>query len=1007
MKPFDPATYLKDVLGPYLDSTELPSLFERYCLQVEDDDDRAIEARLDKVKELWDKRIERPKYGPLVRLLIERHEEACLILGDPRERRREAAAAAREQSERAEASGRARKEWEALLQAAVKQHGGIDPTTRATLERAAQNLGLDAGFVSSRLDAVPAAAVQAVLSADQRRETRKALTSLAQDLGETRVGLNLFHALGLPGVTLDVAEIRARHGELDSENAKRRPGNTKVLYGTMLVITKRLLLDGDPRAYVEGLLLDVREQLAADGIRAAVDDGVIDELEAERLARRAVELGLTPELGQRVVAEVARENGVPLRTSAPVDYVACAACNHVHARDRASDRCERCGAELFMRCPDADCATVNDAAAARCRKCGADLRQFVAASRRLAGLGDLLRGGRLEQAREELAEIECILGGVPEVARRTRELDAALERARAAWSQAETAIAERRLYAARRSLQELRRTAVDLPGPEGPTAAERLSWVAERLAAAEAALRSAREAHGPAREAALVRALRIAADCREAEEELGHMPADPPTRVRAAIEGADMVVAWTASPTAGLSYEVTRVAADGARDLVSDAAQGARIVDAEIASGANVRYEVVAVRGRSRSTAAVSEPIVAARELQELAAFSGDGEVRLTWKPIGARGRVLVHRRNEGSGAQEELTPDSAGLVDCQVRNGERYAYHTRVEYAGPGGEAVLTKGATAFAQPSPRPEPVAIRAAQPSPPGVLMTFARPPSGTVTVIRCAGEPELAAGDELDPGRLDELGDLLAADGSGVRDPDPHTGSRWYLPVTVAGAMAVAGHPFRYLALPGVDNVRVLDGGGAVRVTWSWPAELRTVLVVWRQDRQPEGPDDPAAQRRSLRLGEYRDHGGFTIDAPGEAGVFVAVYPAARVDGEMVHGTVSSRASRAAFRRTPKTDVRYAVRRTGIRRKRLEIDVLTPPEGELPGMVVVARPGDLLPRDASDGDIVARLGGGEPHQSALDLSGRNRPLTVRVFLSSAGAEASHRLLDPNVEDLVIR
>ncbi|HEY2768906.1 MAG TPA: hypothetical protein VGI76_11665 [Solirubrobacteraceae bacterium] len=1007
MKHFDSSTYLKEVLGPYLDSPELPGLFERYCLETSDSDETAITARCKEVKQLWDMRVERPKYGALIRLLLERHGEAVLTLEDPTERRRAAAGAAEVENARVQAGERARNEWEALLSAALHQHDGLDPGVRASLVRAGESLRLDPVFVRQRLDAAPVAVVRAELTTAERKDIRKALAALAQDAGEPRSGLTLYHALGLPGITQDIAEIRRRHSILDADNNKRKRDNTRVIHETMLVIAKRILIDGDPRAYEESLVSDVQDELTADGLRAAVDDGAIDEMEAEHLARRGVELGLTPELAGRVVTQIARESGVPLRTAAPVDYIVCGTCSNVAARERAGERCDQCGAALFITCPKDDCATVNDASVGRCRKCGADLRQYATAMLKLAGLDGLLRAGYLQQAGDELMGIEQVLGSTPEVERLNQEVADAVKSAHAEWRAAEAAIGRRCLYAARQTLQNLRRTAGDVPGPEGIPPADRLAQVTEQLKLAEAAVIRARTASGEAREAIFVEALALAADCQEAREALDRLPASPTSGVRAAMSGAEVIITWQPSPTAGVGYEVTRVQSDGTRVQLAAAQPGCEAVDQTVASGVIARYEVVAVRGASRSSSATSAPLVVARELQQLLVFSGEREVRLTWSALSARGRVLITRKHERTNVEETLAADSTGITDRGLTNGERYTYLARVQYVGPSGEPVITGGTIVYGQPVARPEPVTIIAAEPSPQGVLISFSGPPSGTVTVLRCVERPGLAPGEQLDPLSLPSLGTVVPPDSCGARDPDPQPGSRWYLPVTVAGTMAVAGEPYQCVALPGVSNVRATDDGVAVRLTWSWPETLRAVLVVWRKDRQPEGPEDPAAEKRVFRLSEYKDRGGFTIDGRSGESIFVTVYPAARVGNDYHYGTAASREARAAVTRVRKTDVRYEVKRIGMRRKKIEIGVLEPGVGAVPEIIVVARVGDLLPRQPADGEIVARLGGSQPLTSTVDLDGRSRPLAIRAFLSGAGANASHRVLDPGVEDLVIR
>jgi hypothetical protein len=1006
MKPFDANTYLKEVLGPYLDTSELPGLFERYCLEPSDRDDAAITARCREVKQLWDMRSERPKYGPLVRVLQARHGEAVLTLEDPTERRLAAAAAAEVESARAQAAEHARREWEELLSAALRQREGLDPAVRASLERAAESLHVDPQLVRQRLDEAPVAAIRTELTAAERRDIRKALTALAQDTGERRSGLSLYHALGLPGITQDTATIARLHDELSTETNKRRQDNTKVIHETVLVSAKRYLIDGDPRAYEESLVKDVQDALTADGLRAAVDDGVIDEMEAEHLTRRGVELGLNPELAARVVTQIAQESGVPLRTAAPVDYVVCGTCGNVAPRERAGEHCEQCGSELFVTCPNDDCGTVNDASVGRCRKCGADLRQYAAARARLAALNTLVHAGHVQQANDELASIERILGSTAEVQRSIHEVGEALSAAHAEWHATEGAIDEHRLYTAHRCLQALRRTASDVRGPRGATPVDRLVWVSERLTAAEAALARARGATGSAREALLAEALTIAADCQEARGELDRIPPAPASAVEAIVNGSELLVTWQPSPTAGVAYELTRVESDGARTQLAASRQRCEMVDQSVRSGVVARYEVVAVRGASRSTGATSPPVVVARELQQLTVFSGDREVRLDWTALGARGRVLITRKHETSGRQETLVAESNGLTDRQLTNGEHYTYIARVLYADPSGEPVITAGTVVYGQPVARPEPVTITATEPTPQGVLISFSAPPAGTVTVLRCHEQPALTLGEQLDPLALDRLGTPVAPDTRGARDPDPESGGRWYLPVTVAGTMAVAGEAFRCLVLPGIRNVHATDEGNAIRVTWEWPESLLAVLVLWRTDRQPEGPEDPAAERQMFRRSEYKDQGGLTI--AGDAGLpaFIAVYPAARVGNDYHYGTSASREARAAVTRVQKTDVRYEIKRSGTRRKKIEIAVLEP-GGSVPEMVVVARPGDLLPRQPTDGEVIARLGGSQPSNSTLDLDGRSRPLAIRAFLAGTGASASHRVLDPGVKDLVIR
>jgi hypothetical protein len=1004
VRPFDPAAYLKEVLAPYVGSAEAPGLFERYLLDPDDDDDRAIEARLREVKALWDKRAEQPKYGSLIRLLIGQHTEASLTLGDGDARRKESAKAAAQAAERTAAQARSAHEWEQLVREVTRGDGALDAVRRARLEKAAVQLGVSAGDVRARLDGIPEAELPQALDESRRAEVRRALAALAQDVEEPRVSLSLFHALGLPEITLDRGEIETLHEQLVRANGRRSHGNTKTLYATVLTHVKLLLLDGDPRVYLEGLLLDVRDQLSAEATRAAVNDGVIDQVEAEQLIQRALGLGLPRVLADRVLVEVGKEYGVPIRVGAAVDYVACPTCNRAHPRERAPEVCDACGAPLFVVCAADGCAVRNDALAPRCTGCGADLGAQRAALRVVARLPALLEAGRIRQAEQELAPVHAVLGAVPGAEPLAQRVEQAMRSARASWTRVEAELAERRVYAAAGLLRALRRDAVDVAGPDGSTPADRLAVAERRVQSAEQALARARRAAGDAREAALVEAVGFAADCHEAQRALDEIPPAPPSHVAVAIGDRAVEVEWAASPTAGVAYEVRR---GGAEQLVASDVTTTRLADPAPAAGELVAYAVVALRGRSRSAAARSRPQVVAREVAGLEVSSGDSLVRLSWAPVGRDCRVLVERSDESAGETRTLASNVAGLIDRDVRNGRTYRYEVAVEYRDGAGAAVRTSGRSVFAQPATPPEPVAALAAVQDGDTLRLSFPAPAVGTVAILRCGADPGVEPGALLELGALAELGEALSFDGPGACDRASGTGTCWYLPVSVSGGIAVAGAALRHLRLPPIENVAALELANGVRLTWSWPDGVRVAAVVWREDRQPTGPEDPDARVRHVRVGEYRDGGGVTIDVPSGRSLFATVYPAARVDGVPVSGVVAGRGSRVSLRRVERTDVRYAVRRTGLRRRRLEVEVVEPELAPLPPLVLVARPGELLPRHADDGEVVARLGEDGPRCSTLDLAGRTTPLVVRLFLGSSTAEATHRLFDPAPDQLLVR
>jgi hypothetical protein len=1004
VRPFDPKSYLAEVLGPYQGSTETPSLFERYLLDLDDADDAAIERRLEEVKRYWDKQTEHPRYGSMIRGLTDKHPEARLTLADARERSRIVKEERGKQEENAERRRREREGWERLLRQSVESSGGLDPARRAQLEKVGRRAGIPEGELRQKLDAVPEVKEPEVLDAAIRSSIASNLSALAQTLEEPRRGLSLFHALELE-VTAEPDEVRAQRQAEVLENNKRAEGNAKNAWDRVLSQAKLYLLDGDPGAYVNGLVADVREALEQPAFEAIADDNVIDELEAEQLRQRAVELGLSPALAQRVIAELAREQGAVVRTGEEIDLVVCPACNHPHQRSGAGERCSRCGSALFIACPS--CEERMEATAARCSNCGTDLHRHAAASRAMERLPDLLDDGRVAQAQAEMERAMSVLGSRnPEAAEIGRRVKAAVEKTRRNWAEVEAARADRRQYEARRLLVELAKGAGDFRSDAGELPAEAQASVEARIDEAEQRLRAALQAGAGRRENALVEVLRIAADCSEAERELDKLPPEPPGAVKVAAAGGALSVGWSPSVTAGVSYAVTRVALPAGIESRVGETEGRQLDDSGAPPGAVVRYRVTAIRGRVQSSAVSSEPVVAAYEVRGLSATAGDGQVDLSWGPVGDGGRVVVERREEGSPAPVSIVPGLTGASDRQVENGRRYEYRVCTEYPSPDGGVIRTAGQTVFAQPVERPRPLQDLRVRVGRDRVELDFEPPPVGSVAVFRASQEPDLAAGESVDPSRLASLGERLAIQGTTAIDDQPPTGRCFYLPVTTAGSIAVAGEVVHHVALPQIENTHVVQQGKKALVTWTWPPGVTIARVAWRHDRRPAGPDDPAAEQLDYRHGEYRDHGGFSLAMGTQRSLFVAVYPATRADGEVVCGQAGGKGSTAMLRAEQKTEVRYSVRRVGGLRKRLEVEVSEPADGALPELVLVGREGDILPRSAADGKVLARLGGDGPRSSSLEVRQLSRPLAIKLFLDSAAAAGSHVLFDPMVDDLLI-
>jgi hypothetical protein len=108
----------------------------------------------------------------------------------------------------------------------------------------------------------------------------------------------------------------------------------------------------------------------------------------------------------------------------------------------------------------------------------------------------------------------------------------------------------------------------------------------------------------------------------------------------------------------------------------------------------------------------------------------------------------------------------------------------------------------------------------------------------------------------------------------------------YVAVTAPTGIAVVGAAAWYLELPAVTD---LARSGSM-LTWTWPAGVTEVQVVWRSGAEPDGPDDPAAQRRKITNTRYELDGG--VAAPPGEDLHVAVFSCTRVASTLITSTAA-------------------------------------------------------------------------------------------------------------------
>lgn len=1012
MQEFVGAQYLREVLAPAAAGGPLPDLFARYRLDLDDRDGDAIGERLAEVRDYWHLTEDRnPKYRNVIKRLLEQHSTARVTLTGAAAREQAAKQLLAERRQAQAAEHAKLQEFESHLQSVLARAGGLSSRDRALLELVGRNLGLGEQFIARKLDAQAQAdepASERALPEGIARTIRDDLRNYAELVERPRDGVSLFHFLGFDGPASE-EEIRATWSELSAATRKVRISYRQELTNRLLSYVKTHLIDGDVLVYLATLTAQVAEEIRPELARATFDDGEIDAAEAEQLVDAAQQRGLDLAQARAVLTGLASEMGIQVVLGAVTEYVSCATCNQPHVKEGAPQRCRRCGEPLFLQCPT--CDQRNPASSAVCASCERNLAADAAARRALGEARELLEAGAPVAAERVLAGAKGVLSGDPEVAALAGATERAMQAAQASWAQATEALRERRLHAAADILRRLTRSAQDTPGQSGRLPAEELAAAEARLQRAQESILDAQAHPRAQRELALTQVLEQVADSEEAMRALGAIPPLPPATLSASVSGRTVALDWQASPSPGdVRYKLLRALGEKPTLAGADAlgsTSGIALTDAQAPQGEVVSYAVVCERAGTSAPAVWAQPIVVAYEVDALETIDGDGEVELRFAAVGPPGYVEILRSETSTSAETPLSPGAAGVVDREVINGERYRYRVRVIYPGPNGGTVATAGRIVYGCPAARPQALMDLNAEAAGSEVLLRCTPPVIGSVTVIRCEQDPAQPCGQELPVERLGEIGTVLPAMRGGARDPEPRR-LAWYLPVTVAGGYAIAGQAVRHAQIPAIDDVAIADYRSQVRVTWSWPKDVRAALVLWRDDRQPSGPDDAQAMSRQITLAQYSDSGGVELPAQGTQALFVAVYPCMRIEGEQIVGTNAGRGSRASVSRRSKIDVRYQLQRRGRLGKRLSLLVVEPADQPLPELVLVARSGDILPRGPQDGKIVARLGGssGVTGQQ-LDLDAIGRPVALRLFPATDALSATHRVLDPDSSELILR
>lgn len=383
------------------------------------------------------------------------------------------------------------------------------------------------------------------------------------------------------------------------------------------------------------------------------------------------------------------------------------------------------------------------------------------------------------------------------------------------------------------------------------------------------------------------------------------------------------------------------------------------LTDAGAPAWTPVYYEVTAISGSRWSTVARTAPLVLSRDVDEVRAQQTSDGVRLTWRLEGPVQLVTVERAVEAVEPVEPADaldtpadgsagagPPTAGLrisaparpgpagpadVDRSVRHtrvsggvltdpdvqpGVTYRYRLSVEYVEVDGSPTRTPGVEVTVTVGARPRPVvdlsvAFAAGETmlrwttlpgvdvriyATPGVL-----PDAGAAAAGRYPTTPPVQPGpfghenSELPLGAVTGSARLVGTSRRGRLLDAAAVGPVIYTPVSVLGGHGVVGRPVQHVAPGGVLELRAEDRGDELVLFFRLAPGLTEARVLWRRDRMPTGPDDPAASAATVTIaGLALRGGGWRLAAPRDGWpYYVACFPVFRVNGQPRAGSAGA------------------------------------------------------------------------------------------------------------------
>ncbi len=569
---------------------------------------------------------------------------------------------------------------------------------------------------------------------------------------------------------------------------------------------------------------------------------------------------------------------IPIDSKSP--KIPCPACGV--AMPREGQVCTACGAPLTGECPG--CGTPFGQGAAICADCGFALKDMVKALQYIDDAQKALIDNNWGTAQRNVQYAKKYWPGHPQIEpleKRSRSLED-----RYAWyvDNIADAVRHNQYYAAQELIEEAEARRMRLPLSSTRHVAKVIDDFEKRLEKLE---------QDPPFEKILELTL-VVEDSLELSRMMAKHPPQPPKQLTV-IEGGRFVrLSWGKSPSPGLvEYVLVRkrgslplTALDG--DVLYDGPANS-FVDKTAESLTEYYYSLYAKRQGTFSQEYVSAgPLLSIPEVEGLQILPCDQGAQLTWDFNQDMREVIIWRKlggdrptAQGEGIRLE-NPRIDGYLDHKIKNDVEYWYYLVASYVVDG-KKIYAKGVSDSVTPRKLIAPIEDLAVMPTgnqEDEYVVNWRSSQYNDVLLLASPKKPDLHSGDVVPVQQLlagyRKL-ELDAKQADSARFHYAFGGGVYIFAAALFGKFATIGQSVYLTNVRNVENPTYDVMQEELYINMKWPPGVTEVLLTYRFDRYPNGPNDLGAASVRVTKEQYEYDAGVVIREPEPTVYYIKIF----------------------------------------------------------------------------------------------------------------------------------